>query len=298
MRILTDLLTPLIPLARPAPTPPTPAPTSAQDVVPPPRGGLDVVVVNYRTPQDLNAFLASLAAFPCFWPGTVTVANVQPGPADTAVVDRWQGVMPMNHLVFAENVGYARACNRAAHLGQGDVLAMFNADVILRAEALTHCYEAIKGNPAWGVLGPRQVDDRNRLVGCGVFGPPSSPQQRAWYEFDTGQCSDVRTDALTVSGSAYFLRRETWKMLTECPVYRDAAPDAEGAFLPTQHYFEETWCSYHARAHGLAAVFFGPVVITHLWHRASTHGGEMDRQMGVARDMFRKACDVHRIPHE
>jgi GT2 family glycosyltransferase len=292
VRILTDLLTPLAP-----PNPVDPAPTSAQGS-PRPNRGLDVVVVNYRTPNDLNGFLASYAAYPCFWVGSLTVANVQPGPADTAVVDRWQATIPMNHLVFRDNVGYARACNRAALLGQGDVVGLFNADVVLRAEALTHCYEALKGDASWGVLGPRQVDDSNRLVGCGVFGAPQSPRQRAWMEPDTGQCSDIRTDALTVSGSAYFVRRETWRMLTECPVYREAAPDAEGAFLPTQHYYEETFCSYHARAHGLAAVFFGPVVITHLWHRASTHGGLPDQQMGVARDQFRKACDLHGITHE
>jgi hypothetical protein len=292
VRILTDLLLP-------SPTlPAEPAPTSAHEAAPPPVRGLDVVVVNYRTPQDLNAFLASFAASPCFWPCTLTVANVQPGPADIAVVDRWQGVLPMTHLTFTDNVGYARACNRAAQLGTGDVVALFNADVILRAEALTHCYEALRGNPSWGVLGPRQVDDKNRLVGCGVFGPPNSPQHSAWFEADTGQCSAVRTDALTVSGSAYFVRREIWTLLTECPVYRAIAPDAEGALLPTQHYYEETWCSYHARAHDVLVVFFGPVVITHLWHRASTHGGEPDRQMGVARDQFRRACDLHHIAHE
>lgn len=227
MRVVTDVL-----------LRPDPAPTSAQSEGPPGHQGLDVVVTNYRTPRDLDAFLASYAAFPCFWPGSLTVANVVPTPADMAVVERWQAVIPMNHLVFADNVGYARACNRGAQLGGGDVVALFNADVVLRAEALTHCYEAIRGNPTWGVLGPRQVDDRNRLVGCGIFGPPTRPTQAAWMELDTGQCSAVRTDALTVSGSAYFVRRDVWDMLTACPIYQEVTRGggAEGAFLPTPHY--------------------------------------------------------------
>jgi GT2 family glycosyltransferase len=284
VRILTDLA-----------THPSTAQTSAQPDSP---RGLDVVVVNYRTPNDLNAFLTSYAAYPCFWPASLTVANDQPGPADTAVVARWAEQMPLRQLLFGENVGYARACNRAATMGQGDVVAMFNADVVLTPDSLTHCYEGILANPSWGVLGPRQVDERNRLVGCGVFGSPREPRQRAWHELDVGQCSDIRTDALTVSGSAYFVRREVWRLLTDCGVYRAIAPDAEGAFLPTQHYYEETWASYHARAHGYSAVFFGPVVMTHLWHRASPHGGPADQQMGVARQEFRDACDAHAIPHE
>lgn len=260
---------------------------------------LDIVVCNYRTPADLEAFLTSLADFPCFWPTSVVVANVEPDSADVAVVLRAQERRPdLVHLTFPTNVGYATACNRAAQLGDGDGLAFFNADVVLRPDALTHCYEAIREHPRWGVLGPRQVNGENRLVGCGVFGPPTRPAQRAWMERDRGQCSTIREDALTVSGSAYFVRREVWEELTACPLYQEAAPGAQGAFLPTPHYYEETFCSYHARAHGYRAVFFGPVVITHHWHRASPHGGHADRGMAKARELYRQACDVHGIPHE
>lgn len=255
-------------------------------------------MVNYRTPDDAQAFLGSYAGWPCYWGGSLTVVNVSPGPADLAVVERWAKTIPLTHIVLEDNVGYARACNRGALVGRGDVVALFNADVILRAEALTHCYEAIRSNPTWGVLGPRQVNDRNRLVGCGVFGTPQNPQQRAWMEPDVGQCSDVRTDALTVSGSAYFLRREVWEMLTACPLYRRANPTAEGAFLETRHFYEETYASYHARGHGLKVCFYGPVVLTHLWHRASPHGGETDQKMGEARAIYRAALDLHGIAHE
>lgn len=260
---------------------------------------LDCVVTNYRTPRDLNDFLASFAAHPCFWPGRLTVVNVQPSLHDTAVYDMWRDKIPgLRHLVADDNIGYARACNWGASAGDGDVIALFNADVVLRPDALTHCYEAIRDNRGWGVLGPRQVDAHDRLVGCGVFGTNECPQQRAWLAPDVGQCSDVRDDALTVSGSAYFVRRHVWDELTECPLYQRAAPGAEGAFLPTPHYYEETYASFHARHHGLAAVFFGPVKITHLWHRASPPGGEADQRMGEAREIYRKACDVHGIAHE
>lgn len=254
-------------------------------------------MVNYRTPTDLSGFLASYQAHPCAWPGSLTVVNVAPMPADLAVVKRWQGALDINHLSFADNVGYARACNRGAQVVHGDALGLFNADIVLTPDALTHCYEAIADNPGWGVLGPRQVNGAGRIVSGGVFGTQRSPQMRAWNERDIGQCSEV-TRAVTVSGSAYFVRRDTWKLLSDCHLYRIAAPEADGAFLPTPHYYEETFCSYHARAHGLAVVFFGPVCITHLWHRASPVGGEADRAMGRSRDIFRRACDAHGIDRD
>jgi hypothetical protein len=99
-----------------------------------------------------------------------------------------------------------------------------------------------------------------------------------------------------VSGSAYFIKRKVWDFLTECPTYREVAPKARGAFLPTSHYFEETFCSYHAQAHGWKVMYYGPVVIRHEWHQASPVGGWAERQFPVSQKYFREACGRHGIP--
>lgn len=262
---------------------------------------LDVIVTDYRTPWDLNSFLASYVAFPPT-DGKLWVVLVSPdgGPleADLALSANWATVLDFEVITFEDNVGYAKACNTAAARGSGDVLALFNADVVLAAGALDQCADALMSNPEWGVLGPRQVDAENRITAGGVFGPPRQPQQRAWLATDVGQCSDVRPDALTISGAAFFIKRELWATLTDCPLYRGVHPSAEGAFLPTPHYYEETWCAYHARAHGARCVFYGPVKIVHKWHQASKPGGWADQQMGHSRDLFRHACGIHGIPCE
>lgn len=256
---------------------------------------LDSVVVNYQTPRDLEDFLASYNTHPPFWQGGLTVVNVAPTDRDRDVVAGWLGKFDFSVIEFADNVGYARACNRGAMEGEGDMLALFNADVVVTPDSLTFCYEALAAEPTWGVLGPRQVNEHNQLVGCGIFGDPRRPVQAAWMQTDRGQCGAIREDALTVSGSAYFVRRDVWQGLADCPLYRRAAPDAEGAFLPTPHYYEETWCSYHARAHGLKAVFYGPVSMVHKWHRASPLGGPADQRMTEARTIYQRACRMHRI---
>jgi GT2 family glycosyltransferase len=259
--------------------------------------GVDLVVVNYRTPTDLAAFLSSLVDAEVSVDHSLTVANVDPLAGDRRVVQDWKRKVELTYLEFASNVGYATAVNRGLAAGRREVCVALNADVALRPGALEACHGALMDHDDWGVLGPCQVDGNGRFTHAGIFGTLEAPKHRGWLERDTGQYRDV-VEAVTVSGSAYFARRSVWEELASCPVYLQVAPQAEGAFLPTQHYFEETWASYHAQAHGWKVVYFGPATMTHLWHRASPVGGEADRHMQPSREFFRQACDAHWLPHD
>lgn len=208
--------------------------------------GVDVVVTNYRTAGDLSAFLASLHGWEPEVPHDVVVANVSPTRRDVQVASAWleaPGRERRTVVPFADNVGYARACNRGASLGRREVVALFNADVRLTPGALDTCYDALIAHPSWAILGPRQVDDEGRLTAAGIFGTNTAPRHRGWHEVDRGQYTDVRPDAVTVSGAAFFVRRAVWDELTACPIFAATAePPPEGAFLQTPHYYEETHC--------------------------------------------------------
>jgi GT2 family glycosyltransferase len=256
---------------------------------------LSAVVVNYRTPADLRGFIDSFEAHPPRVDHDLTVVNVAPEPSDRLVAQSYAG----RYIEFTDNVGYARACNRAALVTKGDILAFFNADVRLTPRALDNCYQALRSNLHWAVLSPRQIDDVGRLTHAGIFGTPTAPKHRAWHERDRGQYQDVQ-DAVTVSGAAYFIKRAAWDELTRCEIYRSAC-DAEGAFLPTPFYFEETFCSYHARAHGWSVIYFGAVTVVHTWHQAvSQNNAETwaGRCWEQSKRMFREACDLHGIEHD
>jgi GT2 family glycosyltransferase len=261
--------------------------------------GVDLVVVNYRTPGDLARYLSAIEQSPPTTPTSLTIVNVEPTSKDDAVAARFADLPIENVSIVAHetNVGYARACNDAASRGGRPYLAFTNADVVLTPGAIDSCVEALEAHPDWGVLGPRQVDDSGRTTHAGIFGTNTSPKHRAWKLPNNDAYADVR-DAVTVSGAAYFIRRSLWDDLTVCPEYRAVAPDAAGAFLPTPHYFEETYCSYHARAHGSKVVYYGPVCVVHSWHRASPVGGWAERQFSVSQATFRRACDAHGIAHD
>lgn len=253
--------------------------------------GTSVVVVNYRTPHDLAAFIESYkTAVPA--KTELIIVNVEPTDADLSVAE---AAPYAQHIVAETNVGYAKACNRAARQTSREVIAFFNADTRLSVGLVDVCSSALVTHEDWGVLGPRQVNLRNQITHAGILGTNEQPTLRGWLDTDRGQYSDVCENAVSVSGSAYFVKRRVWDELAQCELYREVAPRAEGAFLPTQHYYEETWCSYHARSHGWKVVYFGTIAMTHLWHQASVVGGWAEAQMTESQEFFRKACSHHEI---
>jgi GT2 family glycosyltransferase len=260
--------------------------------------GLDLVVVNYRTPGDLADFLASVVDAAIGVDFGLTVANVDPADGDRRVVKDWTRKLDLGYVEFKDNVGYATAINRGVARGEREVVVALNADVRIRTGVIDACHQALMGNDDWGVLGPRQVDSEGRFTHAGIFGTRSAPRHRGWKERDDGRLYRDVMDAVTVSGSAYFAKRAVWDELAACPTYKEVAPNAEGAFLPTQHYYEETWASYHAASHGYRVMYYGFETLVHEWHRASTIGGHADQQMTASRERFRRACDVHGIEHD
>lgn len=254
--------------------------------------GIDLIVINYRTPYDLGHFLQSVGKHPPDMPYTLTVGNVDPLEADRTAAGLNQ------YCEWDTNVGYAAAVNYCASLGDRETIGIFNADTRLTEGVVNDCHNALLSDESWAVIGPRQIDDKGRITHGGIFGTETHRTERGFHHHNIDQCADIRDDAMSVSGSAYFIKRHVWDELLACPTYQQSNPEATGAFLPTRHYFEETWCSYHARAHGYKIVYYGAATMIHQWHRASPVGGPADRQVGLARNLFRDACDAHGIDHE
>lgn len=262
---------------------------------------IDVIVVNYRTPNYLSHFVHSLLKHAPTHTWSFALANVSPTAEDVYAADHLMGLIPGSpaYHEWDENVGYATAVNRAARDGNGEVIAIFNSDTRLTECLLDRCYEALVANDSWAVLGPRQIDDQCRITAGGIFGTLEHRQDRGFHHRNNDTLyGDIRDDAVSVAGSAYFIKRSVWEELTECPVYQTFT-HAEGAFLPTRHYYEETFCSYHAIAHGYRCVYFGPAVMIHQWHKSSSVGGRVEKVLlPDARALFRDACQAHGIPHD
>lgn len=279
---------------------------------------LDAVVCNYKTPDDLEGFLASWDAYAPEW-CNLTIVNVDPGPKDVEIAKSYASMRvedfseppvinntPLRLVTSAaityrryrqhdSNVGYSYACNDAVVGSEAEVLAFFNADTRLMPGTIEPLYFNMMTNPDWGVIGPRQVDDRGKITHAGILGTNEKPELRGWMQQDSPAYADVIDTAVSVMGSAYFVRRTCWESLRLCPIFKAKHPSAMGAFLPTRHYYEETWCSYHARAHGWKVVYYGLSKMVHRWHKASPVGGPADALFSESQKIFRDMCDAHDI---
>lgn len=266
------------------------------------RNGIDIIVVNYKSPQDLAGFLQSVLDCPPDGPWSLHVAQVAPGVDDVSVFQQYREEPPfrgrIDYLMFSDNVGYARAVNLISNRCVRETMAIFNADTRLKENVLNECHNVLHSKPEWGVLGPRQIDDEGRVTAAGIFGANDRPKDRAFHRNNSDEYGDVRDDAVTVSGSAYFIKQSVWQELTNCPLYRKAHPGARGAFLPTPLYYEETFCSYHAREHGHKVVYNGQSTMVHRWRKAPRTRGSDGLRVQIAKQMFRRACDVHGIQHD
>lgn len=263
---------------------------------------LDAVVVNYRTPDDLEGFLASWQAFAPDY-AELTIVNVDPLDKDREIAEAGVHLASLNNKVahlrsYSQNVGYSRACNEAVQGSEAEVFAFFNADTRLMKGVIEPLYLNLLLHDRWGVIGPRQVDDLGRITHAGILGTNEKPHLRGWMQKDNEGFCDIREDAVSVMGSAYFVKRECWEELWNCPIYRARYPDAPGAFLPTEHYYEETFCSYHATAHDWKVVYFGLAKMIHRWHKASPVGGPADAKFSQSQATFREMCDLHGIPRD
>jgi GT2 family glycosyltransferase len=262
--------------------------------------GIDLIVVNYKTPDDLVAFCESyIDNFPEVESTLYIVCN-EVTDADTEAV---QAILPripgkVKFFPFEENLYYSGAANVVGGIAQRETLAILNADTRFMPNTIDLCYHALMDNPNWGTVGPLQVDEFGKVTHGGIFGTQEAPKHRGWHKKMSDQYRDVNEDAVTISGSAYFTKRSVWDELSSCEIYRELYPDVRGPFLPTTHYYEETWFSYHAQAHGYKCVYFGSAEMIHRWHKASVKGGWADQQMNPSRKMFREACDHHGIPRD
>jgi GT2 family glycosyltransferase len=259
---------------------------------------LDLVACAYQAPEATEAFLYSLANVGLTFTLCViensspddSVRQVLKGPALDAV--RALPNCKDATIIFNEtNVGYARAINHGVSLGTAPYVAALNTDVqFLQEDAAQTCVAFLDRHEDVGIVGPRTVDEFERFTHAGIIASGSMTEQhRYWLHHDVGQASDV-LDVPTVSGATYFFRRRMWEQLTDCPLFRQVAPEAEGAFLPTRHFYEETYCSYHARLHDWRVVYLGTAKMIHLWHRSSTVGSQ---DILGPRAYFLRALEAH-----
>lgn len=268
---------------------------------------IDLCVVSYNTKDKLKRLIDTLEsdyvsdAFNLYIIDNNSTDGSQEYLTEVVKPLGWAGEIILSPC----NYGYAYACNLLASKGKSNVVGLLNADVWLRTKDVKTIEDRMYELDA-DIYGPKQRDEKGNITHAGIFGTNTKPQHRGWKAKDPGDDLFRDTlDAVTVSGSAYFVKKAVWENLTYDPQYIELlgymvgsgkvpswAILPDGAFLPTPHYYEETWCSYFARHRGYSVVYDGHVSIGHSWHASSDIGGEPDSKFKVSQSIFRDACDL------
>jgi GT2 family glycosyltransferase len=124
---------------------------------------------------------------------------------------------PSTRLLLAErNLGYGPAANLALKGGEGEVVCICNADILLQADALAHLTEVALGDPLGGMVGPvfgggtqhyhARLPGSLALLGrplIGSFGTRRPPKPE-W---------NLTAEVEQVSGACFVLRRELWEKI-------------------------------------------------------------------------------------
>jgi len=254
---------------------------------------IDLCVVNYNTRPLLQRLLNTLHSD--YQPDVWNLYLADNDSPDDSCEWALRNISNYHYTDFIrnKNIGYSAAVNDLARLGSGDIIAILNADVWMKTADVSSMQAFFDKNSDIHISGPKQRDEDGYITHAGIVGTNIKPVMRGWKEFDPKdqKYRDV-TDCVTVSGSAYFIRREVWEAMTSNKEYLSIVPSAVGAFLPTPHYYEETWCSYFARHLGYNVVYNGQVSIGHSWHKSSPLNGEADKKFKVSQKIFRDACDA------
>ena len=259
---------------------------------------IDLVAVAYNAATETARFLDSLGKVGVPF-SLLVIENRSTDPQVLTVLEKWReqikaipecvgyAVLPQD-----QNLGYARACNMGASLGSAPYLALLNCDIAFEEGCVQTIVDYFEANPRAGVVGPRTTTSAGLLTHAGIVREIGGRDlHRAWLQPNGPQYADTMS-VPTVSGATYFVRRTAWSELTDCHLFQEEAMGAKGAFLPTKHFYEETWCSYHARAHDWDVVYLGAAKMVHEWHKSSPVGSI---PLHEAEEQFRKACAHHDI---
>lgn len=245
------------------------------------------IVINYKTNDLLSNFIDSYMEY-VHDEGRILVIGDVDGDYPISLVPDGVGFIGWN-----ENIGYARAVNYIARAYESyncENIGIFNADTrFVNYDCVDSCVNLLQSEKDIGVVGPLQYNGQGQITHAGIFGRNSKPLHRAWKSKDLASVRDVK-DAVTVSGSAYFVKRSVWDQLANDPEFLLIDPEAEGAFLTTNLYYEETFCSYFARHKGYRVVYNGLAEMLH--EHDSSPESELVGRLPEAREKFRAACDA------
>jgi GT2 family glycosyltransferase len=260
------------------------APLCASNVLSP----IDVVVVNYRTPEALRRCLQSIPA--AHHTRTWVVDNAS-GDESCYVVQR---EFPGVHLIASEeNIFFAGGVAAGMAYCDAPYVLVLNADVEVSADALAVLGEELDAHPECGLVGPR-VDGHDGQLQPSCFPEPSP---RDYLISEIGLVRIARRFRLGRGGRLSLRlwdhaqeREVPWVLGCAFAVRRGAFDEVGGFDSRFPMYFEEVDLCARLRSGGWTVRFTPRTAVRH-------EGGASTRQQQreMSRRMYRSMATYYRV---
>jgi len=264
---------------------------------------VDLLLVNYNTKDLLKRFLDKLHEDDDGRTWTLSVADN--GSTDDSVrfLHEHRDDYNIKDVFINENIGYSAAINQMAASTYNEFLCAVNADTWFSTNHVREMLKGFEDNSNMGVCGPKQLDEKGFIRHAGIFWPMINaykPKHRGWSLQDPkDQLYKDLVECWTVSGSIYYVRRSVWDEAFNHPGYKELFPEAKGPFLPTPHFFEETFFSQMAHHLGHEVWYNGTAETAgHTWHASSTPGEASKKFFRISQGIYVETCDKLGIVHE
>ncbi|HEU0023999.1 MAG TPA: glycosyltransferase family 2 protein, partial [Thermoleophilaceae bacterium] len=131
---------------------------------------IDAVIVSYRSAATLRGCVARLAAMPDV--NVTVVDNASPDDTLGTIAD-----LRVDMVRSWRNGGFSYGCNLGATRGSAPFLLFLNPDARIDAPALHTLCETLDANPRAALVGPRIVEDADRLA----WSQRRFPRQRSTF---------------------------------------------------------------------------------------------------------------------
>ena len=262
---------------------------------------VDLLIVNYNTKDLLKRLLDTLHSDYEEGVWKIYLADNDSTDGSSEWIYKNAHQYDIQDSARNQNIGYSKAINNLAALSNSEILCAVNADTWFTTNHVKQVSQSFKVRPQAGVIGVKQMDEKNLIRHGGIFWDgATNPKHRGWGVQDSAdELLKAATQCWTVSGSIYYVRRSAWDMMANYAPYRKLFPDHQGAFLPTPHFFEETFCSQLAHHLGYEVWYDGTVETAgHSWHASSDVGDASRKYFEISRDIYKETCDRLGIPHE
>jgi GT2 family glycosyltransferase len=157
-------------------------------------------------------------------------------------------------LALGENIGFCRAMNAGMKLAKGDLIALFNNDVVVDENWMAHMHSALKDDPHTGICASKVLfyKERNIINSAGdIFNTSGEAHNRGFGQENDGRY-DEQEFVFSATAAACIYRRT---MLDEVGLFDED-------FFNT---YEDMDLGFRAHLKGWSCLYVPGAIVYHHW---------------------------------